>query len=64
MIYIQSNSERTMPHHFDCATALYGAIDNCQDFRLTSFEEVNSGKFDLLIKNKLFVGSTEFRSNG
>lgn len=60
MIYIQSNSERTMPHHFDCSTALYGAIDNCQDWRLTSYEEVSSGKFDLLIKNKLFVGSTEF----
>lgn len=60
MIYIQSNSERTMPHHFDCAAALYGAIDNCQDWRLTSYEEVSSGKFDLLIRNKLFVGSTEF----
>jgi hypothetical protein len=60
MIYIQSNKERTFTHHFDCACALYGAIDNVLDYRLTSFEEVASGKFDLLIRSKLFVGSTEF----
>ncbi len=60
MIYIQSNKDRTIPHHFDCACALYGAIDSALDYRLTSFEEVASGKFDLLIKQNLFVGSTEF----
>lgn len=60
MIYIQSNSERTLAHHFDCSCALYGAIDNGMDYRLTSFEEVKSGKFDRVIKNNLFVGSTEF----
>lgn len=60
MIYIQSNTERTLAHHFDCACALYGAIDSALDYRLTSFEEVESGKFDALIKNNLFVGSTEF----
>jgi len=60
MVYIQSNSERTLPHHFDAACALYGAIDSAQDFRLTSFEEVQSGKFDNLIKSNLFVGSVEF----
>jgi hypothetical protein len=60
MIYIQSNSERTLAHHFDCSCALYGAIDSCLDYRLTSFEEVASGKFDMLIRKNLFVGSTEF----
>lgn len=60
MIYIQSNTERTLPHHFDCACALYGAEDSAMDYRLTSFEEVTSGKFDNTIKNNLFVGSVEF----
>ncbi|MBK7362676.1 MAG: hypothetical protein IPJ01_10310 [Micavibrio sp.] len=60
MIYIQSNTERTLPHHFDCSCALFGAIDSAMDYRLTSFEEVSSGKFDMLIKNNLFVGSVEF----
>lgn len=60
MVYIQSNTERTLPHHFDCSCALYGAIDSALNYRLTSFEEVASGKFDRLIKDNLFVGSTEF----
>ena len=60
MIYIQSNTERTLAHHFDCSCALYGAIDNGMNYRLTSFEEVTSGRFDAIIKNKLFIGSTEF----
>jgi hypothetical protein len=60
MIYIQSNSERTLPHHFDAACALYGAMDTAQDYRLTTFEEVESGKYDKLIPLNLFVGSVEF----
>lgn len=60
MVYIQSDSERKLPHHFDVACALYGAKDTVQDYRLTSFEEVQSGKFDNLIKTNLFVGSVEF----
>ncbi len=60
MNYIQSNTERTLAHHFDASCALYGAIDNGEKYRLTSFEEVASGKFDALIKDNLFVGSTEF----
>lgn len=60
MVYIQSNSERTLPHHFDAACAMYGAMDSALDFRLTSFEEVQSGKFDRLIKTNHFVGSVEF----
>ena len=60
MIYIQSNKEKTLPHHFDAACALYGAIDSACDYKLVTFEDVASGKFDLLIKNNLFVGSVEF----
>ena len=60
MVYIQSDKERLLPHHFDAACALYGARDNSQDIRLTSLEEVVSGKFDALIKQHLFCGSVEF----
>jgi len=60
MVYIQSKSDRSIPHHFDAACAMYGAEDNGVPFRLTSMEEVQSGKFDNLIKTHMFVGSTEF----
>jgi hypothetical protein len=60
MIYIQSDTDRKLPHHFDCACGLYGALDHGQDIRLTTFEEVQSGKFDNLIKLNLFIGSVEF----
>jgi hypothetical protein len=60
MIYIQSNTDRTIPHHFDASCAMWGAIYSGRDYRLTSYEEVHSGKFDNLIKKCLFVGSVEF----
>jgi hypothetical protein len=60
MVYIQSNSERTLPNDFDSSCALYGAMGSALDYRLTSFDEVSSGKFDSLIRQRLFVGSTEF----
>jgi ATP-grasp domain, R2K clade family 2 len=60
MVYIQSDSERKLPHHFDCACGLWGAIDNALDYRLTSFDEVASGKFDMLIRKNVFIGSVEF----
>lgn len=60
MVYIQSDSERKIAHHFDAACAMYGAIESCLEYRLTSFEEVQSGKFDNLIRSNLFVGSVEF----
>jgi len=60
MIYIQSDSDRILPHHFDVSSVLYGAIDTAQDYRLTTIEEVMSGKFDTVIKRHLFVGSVEF----
>lgn len=60
MVYIQSNTERTFTNHFDAACAYYGAEDYALDCRLTSFEEVVSGKFDTMLRRGLFVGSTEF----
>lgn len=60
MIYIQSNERTPIPHHFDCACAMYGAMDLGQDYRLTYYMEVESGKFDNNIKKSLFVGSVEF----
>ena len=50
MVYVQSNSEKTLPHHFDAACGLYGAMDNALDYCLVTFEEVSGGKFDNLIK--------------
>lgn len=58
MIYIQSDSDRTRAHHFDAASAQFGAIETEQNYRLTSFEEI--AKFTQLIKTNLFVGSVEF----
>ena len=60
MIYIQKDNDTNLPHHFDCACALYGAIDSALNYKLITFEEVSSGKFDNLIKQNLFVGSVEF----
>lgn len=60
MIYIQSDSDKKMPHHFDCACALYGTIESALDYMLITMEEVSSGKFDNLIRRNLFVGSVEF----
>lgn len=60
MVLIQSDSDRKLPHHFDAACALYGAMENCEDFRLTSFEEIQSRKLYNLCKQNLVVGSTEF----
>jgi len=60
MIYLQSDSNRQQPHHFDVSCAQFGSIETGQDYRLTTFEEIQSGKFNQLIKNNLFVGSVEF----
>ena len=60
MIYIQSNNEKTLPHHFDSACAMYGAIETGKEYKLVTYDEVASGKFDSLIRTNLFVGSVEF----
>lgn len=59
MIYIQKNSDG-IPYHFDCACAMYGTIELGLDYRLVTFEEVQTGKLDNLIRSHLFVGSVEF----
>lgn len=59
MIYIQKNSDN-IPHHFDCACAMYGAIESALDYRLVNYEDVAAGRYDTLIRNHLFVGSVEF----
>lgn len=60
MIYIQKDTYLNIPHHFDCASAMYGAIDKGLDFKLVIFEDVENGKYDNLIRNNLFIGSVEF----
>lgn len=63
MIYIQSNKERTLPHHFDAACAMYGAMDSAMDYRLISYEEIMDKPMiwnSSIIKNNCFVGSVEF----
>lgn len=60
MIYIQSDIENKIPHHFDASCAMYGAIENGIPYKLISYENLISGKYDKLIKTNLFVGSVEF----
>lgn len=61
MIYIQKREDfGILPHHFDCATAMYGAIESGQEFRLISYEDLEKGRYDNLIRDNLFVGSVEF----
>lgn len=60
MIYVQTDSDKQIAHHFDCSCALYGAIETGQSYKLITLDEVASGKFDMVIRRNLFVGSTEF----
>lgn len=59
-VYIQSDRYHHLPHHFDCACAMYGAIESCMDYKLIQYDNLASGKYDLLLKDNLFVGSVEF----
>ena len=60
MVYIQSDSEKKFPHHFDAACGMWGAWDNSQKTRLTTIDEVKSGLCDSMIPTSLFCGSVEF----
>lgn len=62
MVLIQSDSKCKLPHHFDAACALYGAIESGEYYRLTSFEEIQSGSMNNLLKlqRNAAVGSTDF----
>ena len=55
MIYIQSNEERTLPHHFDCACALYGAIDRGLEYKLISYDDLISGRYNPLFKKDFLL---------
>jgi len=56
--YIQRNSFN-LPHHYDCACAMYGSTDLGIESKLISFDEID-GVSDYVLKNNLFVGSVEF----
>lgn len=57
-VYIQSN-EDNLPHHFDAACALYGAIELGYDYKLVTYEWLDTIN-PQLFKTNLFVGSVEF----
>jgi hypothetical protein len=57
-VYIQSN-EDNLPHHFDVACALYGAIDLGYDYKLITYDWLDTIN-PQLFKTNLFVGSVEF----
>jgi hypothetical protein len=60
MVYIHSDTDSKMPHHFDAACAWYGALEHGENVRLTPIDEVENGRWDGLLRTRLFVGSTQF----
>lgn len=58
-IYVQADSTGKMPHHFDAACALYGALDSDVETRLIRMEDL-PGIADAAFLNNPFVGSVEF----
>lgn len=60
MIYIQRDNEHQIPHHSDAACAMYGAIESAKDYKLITFDNLKSGKYDRLISENLFIGSVDF----
>jgi hypothetical protein len=62
MIYIQKDNNKDVPHHFDAACAMYGAIEWGLEYRLISYEDLTiySSMNRLITPDNLFVGSVEF----
>lgn len=60
IVNIQSDPDKIIPHYFDASSALYGAVDSGYRWRYMSYQELESGKYDLTIPNNLYVGSVEF----
>jgi hypothetical protein len=60
LVRIQSDPDKIIPHHFDAASALFGAADNGYRWKYITYDEVESGNVDLAIPNNLYVGSVEF----
>jgi hypothetical protein len=57
MIYIQKDNHKDVPHHFDAACAMYGAIEWGLEYRLIKYEDIAT---NLITPDNLFVGSVEF----
>lgn len=57
-VYIQANNDN-LPHHFDAVCALYGAIDLGLDYKLITYDWLDTINPELF-RNNLFVGSVEF----
>ena len=57
MIYLQKDKYKDIPHHFDVACAMYGAMDLGLEYRLIRYEDIAA---NLITPNNLFVGSVEF----
>lgn len=60
MILIQSDSTKTIPHHFDAACAYYGAIELFEKVKLVTIDELGAGQLDLLINKYPTIGSVDF----
>jgi hypothetical protein len=60
IVYLQENKDENRPHHFDVSCALFGSLDLNLRYKMVTYEDVSNGKYDLLIRNNLFVGSVEF----
>lgn len=58
-VYIQKSEHDNIPHHFDCSCALYGAIDLALDYKLITYDCLDTLNPEIF-KNNLFVGSVEF----
>jgi|LauGreDrversion4_2_1035121.scaffolds.fasta_scaffold04678_1 hypothetical protein len=58
-LYVQADNTGNMPHHFDAACALYGALDSGVETRLIRMEDL-AGINNLVFLNNPFVGSVEF----
>jgi hypothetical protein len=58
-IYIQKDNYADIPHHFDCACALYGAIESALDWKLITYETMLKMPLQAFYSN-VFVGSVEF----
>jgi hypothetical protein len=57
MIYLQKDKYKDIPHHFDVACAMYGAMDLGLEYRLIRYEDIAA---NLITPSNLFVGSVEF----
>ena len=59
-VYIQLDTEKSIPYNFECACAMYGAMASKIDCDFVAFKEIQQGECDSFIPSRLFVGSVEF----